>query len=284
MRIHWTASLAACVLPVLICSCSLSQASVEQQIWRDHTLARTPELSNETRRILEGLPFDKVLQLSRKDPVKSTRGTAEYYDFQIAGLDDATKDSLNEAVKKNPNDLATLKTLPKKADEAKPDADKETEGVKKFLGVNFGIGPSAVIDVGGRQRVDSASVVDGVVRAEKSLRAVPRLLLETHYFFPVSETAAGETRGGVGFGPFAALGTSGQDIVESIGLGAMFGFKVNKQTGSSLNIGLGANLDFNCKTLGDGITEGQALPGAETSVRFKYSARGSLLVTLSFSF
>ena len=140
-------------------------------------------------------------------------------------------------------------------------------------------------------RVEEAEIVEGVVRITKMTNHRPRVLLETHYFWQwKAEKVPMEVEGGsqiievadIGIGPFAAIQTSGDEVLESIGMGLMVGFK--RDARSSFNVGGGLLLDPTVKTLGDGIRPNEPLPPGETVIRFKEEPRWGLLVLASFSF
>ncbi len=55
---------------------------------------------------------------------------------------------------------------------------------RDFAGLNFGVAISYTQDVGGDDRIDEA-IVDGnnIVRVKKENNSIPRIMLETHYYF-----------------------------------------------------------------------------------------------------
>lgn len=65
--------------------------------------------------------------------------------------------------------------------------EEQNEGVRKFAGIQFGVGLSLTIDVGKNNRVQDAELVgtpgNQVVRVKKESKAIARVMLETHYFF-----------------------------------------------------------------------------------------------------
>lgn len=65
-------------------------------------------------------------------------------------------------------------------------AQGSTEGLEGF---KFGVGLTLTIDAGGRNRVQEAEVVNGIVRITEERDVIPRLMLETHYFFVPKETS-----------------------------------------------------------------------------------------------
>ncbi len=127
-----------------------------------------------------------------------------------------------------------------------------------FSGLNFGVGLSLTHDIGTEDRVDSATVVNGIVRVDEEKNDIARLMLETHYFFkkPGQDEKKFLPANIDGWGPFVAIQPGSSEIIEAIALGLMLGYKYdedNKTSTSSWNIGIGAIVDLNVKVLGDGL-------------------------------
>lgn len=161
----------------------------------------------------------------------------------------------------------------------------EDEGTQKFGGLTLGVGLSLTHDVGKNDRVDSASIVNGIVRVANERNDVTRIMLESHYFFtPQSKPLFGVGGENWGHGPFVAIQPGSNDIVEAIAFGWMWGFKRPGSDRSSWNIGIGAVVDPTAKVLGDGFVPNRAPPAGETEVRYKEKSQWGLLVISSFSF
>ena len=155
-----------------------------------------------------------------------------------------------------------------------------------FKGLGFGVGLSLTVDTGNNDRVNSASVVNGIVRVDEEDDTLARIMLESHYFFKPKNKLPilGVQPQNWGYGPFVAV-QPGTDIIEAVALGWMVGFKREddpKDT-NSWNIGLGYAIDPNAKILGEGIKDNQPLPGGETEVRFREKSQGGILLLTSFS-
>ena len=172
-----------------------------------------------------------------------------------------------------------------------PKTAAQQEANRDFLGIRFGIAFGLSATVKADDRVEEAEVVDGVVRITKMANHRTRVMLETHYFWQwKAEEVPINVEGGsqiikvadIGIGPFAAIQTSGDEVLEAIGMGLMVGFK--RDARSSFNVGGGILLDPTVKTLGDGIRPNEPLPPGETVIRFKEEPRWGLLVLTSFSF
>lgn len=185
--------------------------------------------------------------------------------------------------------------------------DPETSDVPApFAGLGFGVGVSLTLDVGKHDRVDDASIVNQVVRVNKVSNAVPRLLLETHYFFTPNGELLGFVSGMTnsveaggkmlelnkqhitwGHGPFVAIQAGSDDsIINAVGFGWMIGLKRNDKPEStrSFNVGLGFIVDPSVKVLGDGFKANRAPPPGESVVRYRTTAQGGVLLMTSFSF
>ena len=173
--------------------------------------------------------------------------------------------------------------------EAKAEAQQAAN--RDFLGIRFGIAFGMAATVWADDRVEEAEVVEGIVRVNKTTNHQARVLLETHYFWrwkdeEVPIEVDGERQvidvADIGIGPFAAIQSSGDEILEAIGMGVMVGFK--RDSRSSFNVGGGVLLDPAVKTLADGIRANEPLPPGESAVRFQEEPRWGLLVLASFSF
>lgn len=145
----------------------------------------------------------------------------------------------------------------------------------EFDKFGFGAGISFAWDLGDDKRIDSASVVDGIVRVDDEGNGLARLTLEAHYFF---------NKGWWGHGPFIAIQPGTDEVIDTIGAGWMVGFRKDKSAETSFNLGFGVVADPNVSVLGDGIEANSALPGTETSVRFKEKTKGGIMLIFSTSF
>lgn len=160
---------------------------------------------------------------------------------------------------------------------------EEASSSKTFAGLNFGVGISLTVDTGSHDRIDEATIVDGIVRAHKESNSRARVILESHYFFTPNRDIFNVKSGDWGIGPFIGLQPGTDEIIEALGAGIMIGFKRAEKT-SSWNIGLGIMVDPNVQILGDGFEENQPPPGNETSVRFKEDSQIGVLLITSFAF
>ena len=118
-------------------------------------------------------------------------------------------------------------------DEATRDAAQHYAN-RDFLGIRFGVAFGMTTDIGSGDRVDDAEVINDVVRITKAANHSPRVLLETHYFWEVDAEDTIVSLGGaevsvraadIGFGPFAAIQGSDDELLEAFAIGGMVGFK-----------------------------------------------------------
>ena len=157
------------------------------------------------------------------------------------------------------------------------EAEQQANDVEQFFGAGWGIGVGAGFGQGD-DRIESASLVNNIVRVDEEVTNSPRLFLETHYFFKTKSAR-------IGHGPFATVnfGANGEDTLTSFGLGWMVGLK-RPNSANSLNIGLGYVLDQGVKKFGSGIREGQPLPTGETEIRFEKESEPAFVILVSTSF
>jgi hypothetical protein len=155
--------------------------------------------------------------------------------------------------------------------------------------LHFGVGISLTHDVGGNDRVKSASLDENqIVRVSEEQNDVARIMLESHYFFEPNNQGSNflgmVPPGKWGHGPFVALQPGTDDIIEAIGLGWMVGFRRSDTGTSSWNLGLGYVIDPDVQILGDGINENMPLPEGESQIRYKETSQGGVFLLVSFSF
>jgi len=158
---------------------------------------------------------------------------------------------------------------------------QENEAEKSFLGIDWGMGISASFDTDSTSRVKKAEIVNGVVRVEEESNIALGIVLDAHYFFTVHEK---DDRATVGAGPFIAIQTSGDNLIDSWALGGMLGFRRDPAKSTSFNLGLGVRVEPGVKVLGDGLVENQPLPEGETDIRYKTEDRLGIVVVFSASF
>lgn len=167
------------------------------------------------------------------------------------------------------------------------DEDKKLEATRNFAGINFGVGLTLTLDTGSHDRVENAELVNGVVRITEERNDIPRIMLETHYFFLPQHNFLGMRSvkpNEWGIGPFVGIQNGSNEIIEAIGAGVMLGFRRNENTKDSFNIGVGFVVDPSVKILGDGITENQTLPAGETQIRYKETSQWGVLLVISYAF
>jgi hypothetical protein len=161
------------------------------------------------------------------------------------------------------------------------------EATSTFDKLGFGLGLSLTTDTGSTDRIDSASLVNGVIRADVESQTIARVMLETHYFFSPTRSFLGLVpKENWGIGPFVGIVPGEKEIITATALGIMVGFlrdPANKSKGS-WNLGIGYVVDPKVKTLGDGLQKNLPLPAGETEIRFKEQTQKGMGVIFSASF
>ena len=159
------------------------------------------------------------------------------------------------------------------ASDADPKGDADG---RKFAGLKFGIGISLTVN-GGEPSVESASVVNGIVRVDKERTSKARILLESHYFFRKEAKSWG-------YGPFIGVLPGSSQTIDALGGGLMVGFRRNENTSDSFNLGVGYMWDSSVRSLGDGIERNKPLPAGETAIRYRDTDGNGVVLIFSYSF
>lgn len=165
-------------------------------------------------------------------------------------------------------------------------------GTAKFGGLEFGLGVAFTYDLGHRDRIKQAQVVNNIVRATEVENLRARIVFESHYLFTPKGNLFGldndgKDRRNWGLGPFVAFQGGTDEVIQAIGAGLMLGFRRQSddpKATDSFNIGIGVMYDLSAQVLGDGILENQPLPPGETEVRYRNQSQSGLLVMTSYSF
>ena len=177
------------------------------------------------------------------------------------------------------------------SEENKQEQESEKGNHEKFVGLGFGWGLSVAF--GGKEKVESAELVNGVVRVSKSVNVEPRLVLETHFLFGLKKYKTKDTRKvkeyaamsnlDIGGGPFICVLVSGDELIEAFGGGIMVGIR-KKGAENSFNIGIGFINDTEYKVLGDDIEANKSLPNEETEIRYKTKNQWRWQIVFAFRF
>jgi hypothetical protein len=183
-----------------------------------------------------------------------------------------------------------------------PNDLRDGAATREFGGIKFGIGLAYTLDTGKHQRVREAELVNNIVRVKQSEQSSARIVLESHYF--LTPTWGGINRlmrtlgvgtneydppeskkmnAGWGIGPFVALQPGTDNIIDAIGTGIMIGARRTSTGNDSFNLGIGAIVDVNARTLGNGISEDQPLPEGDV-IRYKQRSQFGWLLMSSYSF
>lgn len=168
-------------------------------------------------------------------------------------------------------------------DEAKDEDKGKDEDKDTIGGVRLGAGIGVTFDFGGLERINEAEVVNGVVRVTDEDDVIAGFVGEGHYFFPSGRALFGVAKEDWGQGPFFAIQTGDKDVIATVALGWMIGFRPAKAT-ESFNLGIGIAVAPNVRTLGDGIVRNQPLPTGETTVRYREEAQFGMILLFSRTF
>jgi hypothetical protein len=175
---------------------------------------------------------------------------------------------------------------------AATDATQKNDATKKFLGMNWGFGVALTSNLGGKDRVTSATLVNNVVRVQQTTNQQPRIVLELHHFFCTGlDTCPGATTEGsmapkpqFGHGPWVGVQSSSDQVIDAIAFGYMVGWRPSEKDSPSFNLGLGVVVDAKVQVLGDGVQANQPLPAGVTSVPLKNESRTGGILMVAFSF
>jgi hypothetical protein len=202
------------------------------------------------------------------------------------------------------------------------DAAKTEEATKDFLGLKWGVGIGVMGTFGGDGAVEKASIdANNIVRVDEEGDMRPQIFLEMHVFLNprarqwrwyqrgkeaarmaqamgVTRTPTMNASGNavtpstptmpdpplMGFGPFIALQSSDNKVVDALTVGVMWGARKAPKESASVNIGIGLSFDPSVQVLGGGLKEEDPLPANETAVRFKKEGRFGWALMTSFTF
>lgn len=173
-------------------------------------------------------------------------------------------------------------------------SDGDASPLDKF---GFGAAITVTVDYGAHDRVDEASLVNGVVRVSKERNVIARIMLETHYLFAPDSRflGRGAAKEDYGWGPFFAVEPGGDgDLVDAVALGVLWSFSKgisdpgtprvrDGQIRKAFNLGVGIVVDPKTKILGDGVEPDKPLPAGETEIRFKETDQWGVVVLFSVS-
>jgi hypothetical protein len=187
---------------------------------------------------------------------------------------------------------------------------KAEAATKEFLGMKWGIGVGVIGGFGGDRAVEKASIVNEVVRVDEEGDLRPQMFLEMHAFLTgprvnkwreyqrwkdAEEAKPKQITGTetpqpqkmpdlpkMGFGPFVALQTSDNKVIDSFSLGFMVGIRKDTSETASVNLGIGLSFDPGVQVLRGDLKDGQRT--AEKEVHFKKESQFGWALMTSFTF
>lgn len=164
----------------------------------------------------------------------------------------------------------------KAAEALETKAEREVE----FKGLKWGVGFGFAFASG--DRVESAELVDGIVRATKDTSQQALLILEGHNYLTCDTKG---TRGDRGCGPYVGVVADSDDILAGVSLGWMWGWKSeHPESSQGFSIGIGALLENDIRDLAPGFEQDQPLPPGETQIRYLEKGRWSAVLFATRSF
>jgi len=117
------------------------------------------------------------------------------------------------------------KTEPPKTEAQKTEDEIKDEKAKQdklkaneFMGLSFGVSIAATIGFKQGPSIDEAEIINGKVYVLKETGAYARVMLESHYLYPV-------TTGRLGVGPFMAIQPTTGNLIGTLACGIMLGIK-----------------------------------------------------------
>lgn len=152
-----------------------------------------------------------------------------------------------------------------------PPADEHRPWLFQSLGFGLGLGWTHNL---GPRRVDSVTVVNGIVRIDNERNDLVRFMPEMHLWIDRWD----EQRWS--WGPFLTV-APGSRVIDAVGFGLMMGYRPHRQDQYSFNLGIGGTLDLDTRVLGDGLIANEPLPPRETTARTKQTTAAGLLVLFS---
>jgi hypothetical protein len=164
----------------------------------------------------------------------------------------------------------------------------------------FGVGIGADAKGGGSDRIADAAVVGGNITTLDDDNVTMGPVLEAHAFvFTLThDWAVRDDEGNlfvtkekpcdapdefptIATGPFTMLRLGDNEIIKSLGVGWMVGFRL-RQSDNSLNVGIAYTFQQDVKTYAAGFEEGKPLPTGEKEIRYRNKDGRGLAVVISF--
>jgi hypothetical protein len=166
----------------------------------------------------------------------------------------------------------------KKAEIAKQNELKAKESkLNEFMGLSFGVSLSVTANFRQHPSIDEAEIINGTVYVLKEARAYARVMLESHYLYPLKP-------GRIGLGPFMAIQPTTGNLIGTLACGIMIGIKKEGTENNSFNIGLGFIVANDFQELTAGLVEGEKAPEGVSVVKYKKKTVPGACLIFSFSF
>ncbi|MEM9629450.1 MAG: hypothetical protein AAGA21_24710 [Pseudomonadota bacterium] len=213
-------------------------------------------------------------------------------------LDPSLSDKAEEADSKATELEERAKSIDDEAEEteelaasASKGTDKPANSLTDWQGWGLGAAFSVTFDAGGEDRIGSVSLDENdIVRVGEERNVQARIGLEGHYFGDCVGLLGRLVKGWIGegqcgVGPFFAIHTSDDELIDAVGFGVMAGFKRAAEEGNnSWNIGIGAEIDPSVTVLGTDVRENETLEVGETQVRTRKESQWGIMLIFSRTF
>jgi hypothetical protein len=161
---------------------------------------------------------------------------------------------------------------------AKMEEKEIDDATNAFKGFGPGVGISVTWYSSDNRPIHDAEVVNGIVRVTDESAIAASIMFETHYFFTAGRDSTW------GYGPYAGVLSSTENVIDAFGLGCMLGKRRDPKGTGSFNIGAGVVINPKVQVLGDGITADKPLPSGETEIRFKTKSAWGVQLMAAFHF
>ena len=154
--------------------------------------------------------------------------------------------------------------------------------------LGFGVAVDFKWNIFSPDMVAEASIdSQGIVRVDKRVNTSAGFSLEMHTFIIQGGSMLAKDRTTElkqwGMGPFVMIQPGTEQIIHSVGMGWMFGWRLN-DAGQAFTLGFGYAAIPSAKVLGSEFVEGQPAPPGTTAIRYQTRDKGSVLALVGFSF
>jgi len=246
-----------------------------QMTW---SASKPPSAAAQTDKAVENKKLLETVGVVLEDMPIVLSLTDDPYAIQVLGSQLVTLKAMGLS---KPDYIAMVNSAASAMEKAATEGRRD-QAERDFLGFRWGMGVALSTDLESGPRVDSASVVNGIVRIDAESDSIPRIFLETHRLFELKKGPDGRAR--CGHGPFVGVQSSTDDVIDAIAFGYIIGWRPDAENSNGFGIGIGPVLDSKVQVLGDGIEANEPLPAGETTARLKTESRWGATLVFSLTF